>query len=145
MPTAALYSNSCMRSSPSESFVRRGPDDGVVRYELFDSSPTVSMILSFNPGCVRLMDPFFCLSTLIPRKFPRSPSSVSTNYFLRLTNNSSIVFGSLEKKRQSSTYVTIMHSPCKNRHWLISFCTKPLCIRPSLSFFQKRWPPCLRP
>jgi hypothetical protein len=114
MPTAALYSNSCLRSSPSESFVRRGPDYGVVKYELFDSSTTVSMILSINHGWVRLMDPFYCLSTLIPRKFPTSPSSV--NSVLRLTNKFAIVFGSLEKKRQSSTYVTMMQSPRKKRH-----------------------------
>jgi hypothetical protein len=97
-----------MRSSPSESFVRRGPDDGVVRYELFDCSPTVSTILSINPGWVRLMEQLFSLATLIPRKFPTSPSSVSTNSFLRLINKSSIVFGSWAKKRQSSTYVTMM-------------------------------------
>jgi hypothetical protein len=125
--------------------VRRGPDDGVVIYDLFDSSPTLSTILLIDPGCVRLMDPFFSLATLIPRKFLTSPSSVSKNSFLRLTNNSSIVFGSLAKKRQSSTYVTMMQSPHKNRHWSISLCTKPLLVRPSLSFFQKRWPPCLRP
>jgi hypothetical protein len=88
--------------------------------------PTSFMICSVKPGCVRVIDlSLLFLDIWTPRNAETSPSSFNLKVLDKALITSSITDGVWEKKRQSSTYTTIIQSCRRKRHLSVEDCVKP--------------------